>query len=121
MSCDDYCCPMCLENLQKDCVCLKCKHFLCSICYTKLKDTSLKNNGSMLCPTCRNIEILYIPPQPRELQVIVGYDIISISQTPDEQLIFEQTFMRDRILLFVYMIAVVFLIGVVCDRAPRLL
>jgi hypothetical protein len=122
MSNDDYSCPICFEVLEKTCICLKCKHFLCSDCYNNLKDRSInKDKVDMLCPKCRHIEIKYDRPPPEtetetEILILIDHEIIYSTRIADDYLTAEQDNISKRILIFVYMLMTIALMGVVCSR-----
>ena len=48
-------CIICCEN-PRDILLQPCNHIkLCSICYTNISETAMKNNSKILCPYCREI------------------------------------------------------------------
>jgi Zinc finger, C3HC4 type (RING finger) len=99
----EHICPICLENLSKDCVHLKCHHFVCKPCMRDLVKFQTEKNEDIKCPKCRNIEVPAVRIE-HHIDMIMGTgDIIVVSYNPYGSL---QSSRSQRIIISLYFITV---------------
>ena len=85
-----YTCPICLDDLGKNCIALKCNHFMCRECYDKYADFYVRAGRDVLCPSCRSVHMACVAPtRVEQVGIIIDTDIVIVLSEPQARNVFQ--------------------------------